>query len=61
MKNMREIRRMGFREVRCEREIQMGTKTVLVRRKDVPVQKAWRAVPERAVAIVFEKEVSELV
>ena len=45
VKMRRARRRMGLRPMMCEKDAHAGWKTVEVRRKDVPVQKAWMAVP----------------
>ena len=54
VKMRRARRRMGLRPMMCEKEAHAGWKTVEVRRKDVPVQKSWMAVPLRILARVWE-------
>ena len=46
--------RTDLRPMMCEKEAHAGWKTVEVRRKDVPVQKSWMAVPLRILARVWE-------
>lgn len=54
VKNRMADMRTDFRSMMWEMDIQVGMKMVLVKRKDVPVQKASMAVPCRAVAIVLD-------
>lgn len=54
VKMMRAVTSTILRPMMCEKDAHAGWKTVAVRRKDVPVQKALIAVPLSFLAIVWE-------